>query len=149
MHGRSLIGPLLWGAGVLVVAALLVSLDRAWQVRNRTEPPDTALRMAGAVRSISGSNSVRRAIFDPTNGAAQVDVTSRYYDAIRPLQDNREYLATEGRLGAQLVLSTEPSARQVTIRLFKGRKLLATVTARAGQEYDQYVVEYAGPLASQ
>ncbi len=142
----SLVGPLLWTVGVLVVAALLVSLDRVWQARNRIEPCDPAFRVAGAVRSISGSDSVRRAAFDPSSGAAQVDVTSRYYKSGRSATDNREYLATEGRLGAQLVLSSEPSVRQVTVRFFTGRTLLATVTARQGQEYGRFAVEYAGPL---
>lgn len=147
----SLIGPLLWAAGVLAVAALLVGLDRAWQAGQRLDASDPALRVAGAVRSISGSDSVRRVAFDPTGGAAQVDVTSRYYKEGRPAADNREHLATEGRLGAQLVLSlardSKPSVRQVVIRLFTGRTLLATVTARAGQEYSQFAVEYSGPLA--
>lgn len=147
----SLIGPLLWAAGVLVVAALLVGLERVWQVRQSQDPGGPAVRVAGAVRSISGSDSVRRTAYDAAARAATVEVTSRYYDAGRPAADNREYLATEGRLGAQLVLSPAPSGgpsvRQVTIRLFTRRTLLATVTARAGQEYDQFAVEYAGPLA--
>ena len=147
---RSLIGALLWAAGVLVVAALLVGLDRVWQARQRQDAGAPAVRVAGAVRSISGSSSVRRTAYDAATRAATVEVTSRYYDAGRPAADNREHLATEGRLGAQLVLSLaqsgEPSVRQVVIRLFTGRTLLATVTARAGQEYDQFAVEYAGPL---
>ncbi|MBM3469639.1 MAG: hypothetical protein FJX73_02460 [Armatimonadetes bacterium] len=155
---RSLIGPLLWAVGVLVVAALLVGLDRAWQARqgpDASDPTvrvDPAVRVAGAVRSISGSDGVRRVDYDAAARAATVEVTSRYYGAGRPAADNREHLATEGRLGAQLVLSLlqqdgEPPVRQVVIRLFSGRTLLATVTARAGQEYGQFAVEYAGPLA--
>lgn len=148
----SLIGPLLWAAGALAVAALLVGLDRAWQARQRLDAGDPAVRVAGAVRSISGSDSVRRVAFDPSSGAALVDATSRYYKKGGPIADNREHLATEGRLGAQLVLSLaqsgEPSSvRQVTVRLFTGRTRLVTVTARAGQEYEQFAVEYAGPLA--
>jgi hypothetical protein len=147
----SLIGPLLWAAGVLAVAALLVGLDRAWQAGQRLDAGDPAVQVAGAVRSISGSDSVQRVAFDPSSGAALVDANSRYYKEGGPAADNREYLATEGRLGAQLVLSLaqsgEPSIRQVTIRLFSRRTLLATVTARAGEEYGQFAVEYAGPLA--
>ncbi len=103
--------------------------------------------MAGAVRSISGGDSVRRAELDPSVGVARVDATSRYYDARRTPQENREHLSTEGRLGAQLVLSAEPSVRQVTIRLYAGRTLLTTVSARQGQEYGQFEVEHSGPLA--
>lgn len=147
----SLVGPLLWAAGVLAVAALLVGLDRGWQARQRLDAGDPAVRVAGAVRSISGSDSVRRTAYDAAAQAATVEVTSRYYDAGRPAADNREHLATEGRLGAQLVLSLaqdgEPSVRQVVIRLFTGRTLLATITARADQEYGQFAVDYAGPLA--
>lgn len=147
----SLIGPLLWAAGVLAVAALLVALDRGWQARQRLDASNPAVRVAGAVRSISGTESVRRTDYDAAARAATVEVTSRYYDAGRSAADNREHLATEGRLGAQLALSLaqsgEPSVRQVVIRLFTGRTLLATVTARAGQEYAQFAVDYAGPLA--
>lgn len=135
----------------MAVAALLVGLDRAWQGRQEQGSGDPAARVAGAVRSISGSDSVRRATLNPSTGAAHVDVASRYYRRGGSVADNREHLATEGRLGAQLVLSPSQSGdslvREVTIRLFTGRTLLATVTAYQGQEFGQFAVEFFGPLA--
>lgn len=138
---------ILWGVGALVVAAGLVLADRAWVRENRLDPADPGVRVAGAVRSISGSESVRRAEYDATTKKAQAEVMSRYYDAAKPVKDNREYLATEGRLGAQLALFENSAVEEVTIRLYARRTLLATVTARQGQKYEDMKVEYTGPLA--
>lgn len=148
----------LWGLGVLVVAGLMVAADRAWVARTRLDPSDPAIRVAGAVRSISGSGSVRRAVFDPSTRGVRVEATSRYYDSSRTAQENREYLATEGRLAAQLALHDNRVVGQVTIALYARRTsraavlarqtLLATVTARQGQAFQEMKVEYGGPLAA-
>lgn len=143
----ALLGPLLWAAGVLAAAGVLVAVDRAWQARSHVDPTDPAVRVAGAVRSISGSQSVRRTEYNGTTRAAQVDVTSRYYDVEKPVTENREYLATEGRLAAQLALFDNAAVGEVAIRLYARRTLLATVTARQGQKYEEMKVEYSGPLA--
>jgi hypothetical protein len=137
----------LWGIGALAVAAALVAADRAWVRQQRVDSTDPGVRVAGAVRSISGSNSVRRAEYNGTAKVAQADVTSRYYDAAKPANENREYLATEGRLAAQLALFGNTAVGEVTIRLYARRTLLATVTARQGQTYEEMKVEYSGPLA--
>ena len=138
---------ILWGIGALVVAAALVAADRRWEAERRIDPADPGVRVAGAVRSISGSNSVRRTEYNGTSKTAQVDATSRYYDAAKPVTENREYLATEGRLGAQLALFEHTAVGEVTIRLYTRRTLLATVIARQGQKYEEMKVEYSGPLA--
>lgn len=137
---------ILWGIGALVAAAALVAADRAWVRRERPDPGDPGVRVAGAVRSISGSESVRRAEYNGTTRQAQVEVTSRYYDAAKPTQENQEYLATEGRLAAQLALHGNPEVEEVVIRLYARRTLLATVTARQGQAYNEIQVDYTGPL---
>lgn len=136
----------LWGVGVLVVAAGLVALDRAWLRRTAIDPSDPAVRVAGAVRSISGTDSVRRATYDPGTQSARVEVLSRYYDTARPVEENREYLATEGRMGAQLALYDNTTVRSVTILLYARRTLLAEVTARRGEAFAQIPVEFHGPL---
>jgi hypothetical protein len=139
-----------WIVGAAVVALIaggLVAADRAWQAGQRVDPADPATRVAGAVRSISGSNSVRRVTYDETTSSARVEVTSRYYDAAKPIAENQEYLATEGRLAAQLALHGNAAVEEVTIRLYTRRMLLATVTARQGQAYEGMKVEYSGPLA--
>lgn len=148
----------LWGLGVLAVAGVLVAVDRAWVARTRVDPQDPAFRVAGAVRSISGSDSVRRATFDPSTRAARVEAVSRYYDPSKPAQENREYLATEARLAAQLALHDNEGVEQVTIALYVPRRsrvavtarqtLLATVTARQGQAFQEMKVDYNGPLAA-
>jgi hypothetical protein len=135
-----------WGLGVLVVAGGLVMADRRWQGATNVNPDDPAARVAGAVRSISGSNSVRRTDYDAGTKTARVEATSQYYDAGRPVKENREYLATEGRLAAQMALYQTAAVGEVTIRLFSRRTLLATVTARQGQPYEEMKVEYSGPL---
>lgn len=140
----------LWGAGVLAVAAVLVAIDRAWLARSRVDPAgtaDPAVRVAGAVRSISGTDSVRRATYDPGTRAVRVEVSSRYYDAAKPPSENREYLATEGRLAAQLALFDNTSVQAVTILLYSRRQPLATVTARQGDAFGQMKVSYSGILA--
>jgi hypothetical protein len=138
---------ILWGIGVLVVAGILVAADRAWLAKTRVDPNDPAVRVAGAVRSISGSDSVRRTEYDGTARVARVDVTSKYYGASKPRKENLEYLATEGRLAAQLALFNNDAVGEVTIHLFSRRTLLATVTARQGQKYEEMSVKYSGPLA--
>ena len=136
----------LWGVWVLAVAAVLVAVDRAWMAQNQVDPNDPAVRVAGAVRSISGTDSVRRATYDPGSKSARVEVSSKYYEAAKPLQENRQYLATEGRLGAQLALYQNTAVQEVTILLYARRTLLATVVARQGQKFDQMTVIYSGPL---
>ncbi|MBI3998726.1 MAG: hypothetical protein HY355_06800 [Armatimonadetes bacterium] len=138
---------LFWAAGVLAIAGALVALDRAWLARHRVDPSDPAVRVAGAVRSISGSTGVRRATYNPATRSARVEVTSRYYDATKSVKENREYLATEARLGAQLALYDNKAVDQVTIALYTRRTLLATVEARQGQAFEQMRVEYSGPLS--
>ena len=152
-HGRSapagrraLLPWVLWGVGVLAVAGGLVAIDRVWLAREQVDASDPAVQVAGAVRSISGSGSVRSATYDPTAKTARIEVTSRYYDAAKPVAENREYLATEGRLGAQLALFGNTPVQEVTILLYARRTLLATVTARQGQKYEEMKVEYGGPL---
>jgi hypothetical protein len=87
-----------------------------------------------------------------------VEATSRYYDPSRPVQENREYLATEGRLAAQLALHDNEGVEHVTVALYTPRRsrvaalarqvLLATVTARQGQAFQEMKVDYSGPLAA-
>jgi hypothetical protein len=136
----------LWGVGVLVVAAVLVAVDHAWVIRDRVDPNDPAVRVAGAVRSISGTDSVRRATYDAAGKSARVEAWSKYYDAAKPLQENRQYLATEGRLGAQLALYQDTAVQEVAVLLYARRTLLATVTAKQGQAFAQMTVTYSGPL---
>lgn len=136
----------LWGVGVLVVAAILIAVDHAWVTRNQVDPNDPAVRVAGAVRSISGSDSVRRASYAAAGKSARVEVSSKYYDAAKPVPENRQYLATEGRLGAQLALYQNTAVQEVTVLLYARRTLLATITARQGQAFDQMTVTYSGPL---
>jgi hypothetical protein len=102
--------------------------------------------MAGAVRSISGTKSVRRATYDAATRTASVEVTSRYYDAAKPIAENREYLATEGRMAAQLALFGNQDVQRVTIALYSRRTLLATLSGRQGDAYDRMTVVYSGPL---
>ncbi len=135
------------GLGVVVVVAVLVAYDHMWVARNRIDPNDPAVRVGGAIRSISGSDSVRRVHYDPATRAARVEATSKYYDATRPLKENQEYLATEGRLGAQLALYENKAVDSVTVLLYHGRELLATITAGQGQAFAQMKVEYSGRLA--
>jgi len=140
--------------GVLLIVGGLVAYERAWEVRHSAAdipgaPADPATRVGGAIRSISGADSVRRVTFDPATRAARVEATSKYYDPAKPLKENQEYLATEGRLGAQLALYQNTAVDTVTVLLYGGRELLATVTAKQGQAFAQMKVEYGGPLAGQ
>jgi len=137
------------GLGVLLLVGGLVAYDRVWTARNRIQPADPAARVGGAIRSISGTDSVRRVSYDPATKAARVEAASKYYEAAKPLKENQEYLATEGRLGAQLALYQNTEVESVTVLLYAGRDLLATVTAKQGQAFAQMKVEYSGRLAGQ
>jgi hypothetical protein len=144
---RTVLTWLAGGLAVLVVVGGLVLADRRWQAAQRVDPADPATRVAGAARSISGGDSVRRTEYDAAAKVARVEVSSRYYDASKPADENREYLATEGRLAAQLALHENDAVGEVTVRLFSRGTLLATVTARQGQAFHEMKVEYGGPLA--
>jgi hypothetical protein len=146
LHGTTL-GLLAAGLGVVVVVAMVVVYDHAWVARNRADPNDPSVRVGGAIRSISGSEAVRRVRYDPATRTARVEATSKYYDATKPLKENQEYLATEGRLGAQLALYENRAVDSVTVLLYHDRDLLATVTAGQGQVFAQMKVEYSGRLA--
>jgi hypothetical protein len=134
----------------VVIAGGLVALDRLYQRREGGGTPiatDPATRVAGGIRSISGTDAVRKTDYDPATKKAQVEVSSRYYDAKKPLKDNREYLATEGRLGAQLALYGNDAVAEVTVRLYAKDVLLATVVATPNQKFEEMKVAYSGPLA--
>jgi hypothetical protein len=142
------------GLGVLVIVGGLVAFDRVWVARNQmvgnpSAPLDPAVRVGGAIRSISGTDSVRRVSYDAATRSAKVEATSKYYDPAKPLKENQEYLATEGRLGAQLALYQNTAVESVRVLLYAGRDLLATVTAMQGQAFAQMKVEYSGRLAGQ
>jgi hypothetical protein len=140
----------LWGVAAAAVAGGIVVADRAWLAATRAGPagpPDPRTRVMGAVRTISGADSVRRATYDEATQAAEVDATSRYYDAARSGAENRQYLATEGRMAAQLALHENDAVRQVTIRLYAGPSHLATVVAQRGQPYEEIEVTYHGAAA--
>jgi len=142
------------GLGVLLIVGGLVAYDRVWVARNQmadnpSAPSDPAVRVGGAIRSISGTDSVRRASYDPATRSARVEATSKYYAAAKPLKENQEYLATEGRLGAQLALYQNTAVDSVTVLLYAGRDLIATVTAKQGQAFAQMKVVYSGRLAGQ
>jgi hypothetical protein len=140
----------LWGVAVVAVAGGLVALDRAYVARERGDvsaPGDPATRVAGAIRSISGSDSVRQTTYDAAARKAKVEVASRYYDAKKSVKENREYLATEGRLGAQLALFGNTPVEEIAILLYARDTLLATVTARQQQKFEEMKVDYSGPLA--
>jgi len=145
---RSLGAMALWVAGTLIAAGVLVAVDRAWVARQRSDaaPAGPGARVAGAVRSISGSESVRESTYDATTRSARVWVTSRYYDPMKSLTENKEYLATEGRMAAQLALFGNKDVQRVTIALYSRRTLLATVTGRQGDAFDRMTVVYSGPL---
>ena len=137
------------GLGVVLLVGGLVAYDRVWTARNRVQPTDPAVRVGGAIRSISGTDSVRRVSYDPATRSAKVEATSKYYEAAKPLKENQEYLATEGRLGAQLALYQNTAVESVTVLLYAGRELLAIVTAKQDQAFAQMKVEYSGRLAGQ
>jgi len=141
---------LLWVLATVLVAGGLVALDRVYQRREGGGTPvatNPASRVAGGIRSISGGDAVRKTDYDPATKKAQVEVVSRYYDAKKPLKENREYLATEGRLGAQLALFGNETVTELTVRLYAKDALLATVTASPNQKFEDMKVEYSGPLA--
>jgi hypothetical protein len=137
-----------WIAVTLVAAGGLVAIDRAWLERQQRDaaPAGPATRVAGAVRSISGAGSVRRATYDAVTSSARVEVSSRYYDPTKPLAENQEYLATEGRIAAQLALHGSLDVQRVVIALYHRQTLLATVTGRQGDAFDRMAVEFTGPL---
>jgi hypothetical protein len=138
----------LWGAVAAAVAGGVVVADRAWLAATGPGgPPDPRTRVMGAVRTISGADSVRRATYDEATRTAEVDVTSRYYDGTRSVAENRQYLATEGRMAAQLALHENDAVHRVTIRLYAGSSHLATVVARQGQPYEAIEVAYHGAVA--
>ena len=78
------------GLGAVVLVAILLAYDHVWVARNRVDPNDPAVRVGGAIRSISGSDAVRRVHYDPAARVARVEATSKYYDATKPLKTPKE-----------------------------------------------------------
>jgi hypothetical protein len=150
LRARRALPWMLWGLATVLIAGGLVALDRVYQRREGGGTPvaaDPASRVAGGIRSISGTDAVRKSDYDPATKKALVEVSSRYYDAKKSVKDNREYLATEGRLGAQLALFGNDAVTELTVRLYGNNALLATVVARPNQKFEEMKVEYSGPLA--
>lgn len=80
-------------------------------------------------------------------GRVIVQARSKYYNPNAPVEDNREYLATEGRLIVQLMLHDMPDLMVARVELFSGRRRVAIVEGTSNQQFDQYRVSYEGPLA--
>ena len=140
--------PLVIGLAVLVAGGVLI-WTRIAQVQEGAiipqVPPgvtrDPATRARGAVASISGQESHPRATYDPASGTVTVQFQSRYYDPKHTAALNRQYLATEGRLVVQLVLYNAPEISRVVAELYRGRRLLATVSGTPADAYNDYKVE--------
>jgi hypothetical protein len=107
---------------------------------------DPATRARGAALSISGDESRPRADYDPASGTVTVRFQSKYYDPHHTAAYNRQYLATEGRLVVQLVLYNDPDVGTAVAELYRGRRLLATVSGSHDDAYEAYKVVYAPGL---
>jgi len=107
---------------------------------------DPATRARGAVVSLSGQESHPRVTYDPPSGTVTARFQSKYYDPAHDAKYNRQYLATEGRLVVQLVLYNVPEISRAVAELYRGTRLLATVSGAQGDAYNDYTVEYARDL---
>ncbi len=132
---------------VIAAAAVMAGIV-LW---DRASPPaalnpfDPAVRAKAAAQSITGEPTVRR-VEVPASDRVIVHATSKYYSSRAPVQENREYLATEGRLIAQLILEDTPQTMTAVVQLYSGRQRLAVIEAHRDQAYANYAVRYEGAL---
>jgi hypothetical protein len=133
----------------VLIAALAAGGIYAWDRAAResvvTNPNDPAVRAKAAAQTITGEPTVRRVIVDEP-GIVTVEARSKYYRSDAPLAENRQYLATEGRLIVQMIFYDLPEMVVAKVALFSGRARLAVVEGRASQKYEDYKVTYEGPL---
>jgi hypothetical protein len=135
----------------LLIAGVAVAGIIAWDLYTRPgpgsdDPRNPAVRAKAAAQSVTGEPTVRRVVIDDA-GTVTVEARSKYYRSGAGLSENRQYLATEGRLIVQLILNDVPEMVIARVVLFSGRTALAFVEGRANQEYGDYKVTYEGPLA--
>lgn len=131
----------------VAVAAVLTTGLIVWDRAAPRQVPDArdpAVRAKAAAQSITGQATVRRVEVEP--GRVVVHATSRYYNPQATVEDNREYLATEGRLIVQLILNDIPDLMSAQVQLYSGRRRLAMIQGHPGQEYEEYHVSYDAPL---
>jgi len=133
-------------AAVVIAAAIYV-----WDATTRPgpgsdDPRDPAVRAKAAAQTITGEPTVRRVIADEP-GIVTVEARSKYYRSDAAPAENRQYLATEGRLIVQMIFYDLPEMVVARVELFNGRTRLAVVEGRASQKYEDYKVTYEGSLA--
>lgn len=143
-----------------LLAALVIAGVVAW---DRTRPPepeldpfgrpiaqpvaDPAQRARNGVQGLHQGVTVVESRFDEGTEFLTIGWMSKYYDAARSRDDNREYLATEGRLAVQLIFHDTPQIQGVRATLYDAqRRPLAVVEARPADRFEGYRVTYAGPL---
>lgn len=130
----------------LVIMGGIALWDRASRPVAVPAAGGVAVRARAAAQSITGEPTVRRVIDDQV-GQVTVQARSKYYSSKASADDNREYLATEGRLIVQLILHDIPEILVARVELYGGRQRLATVEGGPAQKYEEYRVTYDGPLA--
>jgi hypothetical protein len=133
-------------AAALAVAGGIYAWDAATRAAPVTNPNDPAVRAKAAAQSVTGEPTVRRVVIDDA-GTVTVEARSKYYKSDAGMSENRQYLATEGRLIVQLILNDVPEMIVARVVLVSGRTVLAVVEGRANQDYGDYKVTYEGPLA--
>ncbi len=142
--GRFPVAAVVYVAVAAVVMVGLIAWDHAFPSRP-PDPRDPAVQARATAQSITGERTVRRVEL-PEPGHVTVQATSKYYNPRATLQDNRAYLATEGRLIVQLILRDMPDITVARVELYAGRRRVAIVEGRSSQAYDQYAVGYEGAL---
>ncbi|MGH2404050.1 MAG: hypothetical protein ACRDGN_06225 [bacterium] len=135
----------------ILIAIVVATGIYVWDLYSRPgpvsdDPRDPAVRAKAAAQTVTGEPTVRRVVIDEA-GTVAVEARSKYYNPDASLAENRQYLATEGRLIVQLILNDVPEMVVARVALFSGRTTLAVVEGRANQEYADYKVTYQGPLA--
>ncbi len=130
----------------VIAASVAVAGIFIWDQLSRPSPTlnlnDPAMRARAAAQSITGEPTVRHIRVDEATGRVVVEARSKYYKASGERDENRQYLATEGRLIVQLILHDLPELSEAEVDLYDVRRRLVSVIGRPGQQCGQYTVSY-------
>lgn len=103
----------------VIAASVAVAGIFIWDQLSRPSPTlnlnDPAMRARAAAQSITAEPTVRHVRVDEATGRVVVEARSKHCKASAARDENRQYLATEGRLIVRLILHDLPELSEAEV----------------------------------